>query len=546
MLLTERRRITASGPALALFASVFAVHGVIALVVGTHGWDDGSITVAFARTFADSGRIAMTPLSEVVEGYSSPFWMLVLAATFRVLPLDFNGMLLASQLWAAIFAALGSALLYLLSRPFLKSAALPLSFVVFVSSGFFNETANGMEMTALSAAALAMIWALRTRGRMPFVFALAALIPWIRLEAAGYVIAGAVLVAVVSRDYRRATALIGGALVSVVVLTGLRLAIFDSVLPNTMLAKQSAPYPYSTTLAERLAGCKTVTKEILYVCAPGAIIAVGALLGRRPEPGVIHTALTRLRARSVTPVIGYAAGYLAGVAAANLVLGPNWGYLGRMEQSSAAVAVMFVVYCVPRATRTLQAPLRLAGVVVALLLVAAYGVDHQRVDAVAHPGDAEAITPAAYRQTGEALEVVRRALGHESMSVLTPDIGGTSLCCTNLQVLDSGLLANGELARQGYVALGGYLTTNRPDAIVTHSVWSDASHLYELPYFRPNYSPVTVDGMWFYLRNDLLDRLADRCTDIPTAATESFRYRGTEIDETYIRTLGLTSVCELR
>src|ERR1700712_5559631 len=161
MLLTERRRITASGAALALFASVFAVHGVIALVVGTRGWDDGSITVAFARTFADSGRIAMTPLPGVGEGSSSPFWMLLLAATFRVLPLDFNGMLLASQLWAAIFAALGSALLYLLSRPFLKSAALPLSFVVFVSSGFFNETANGMEMTALSAAALAMIWALR-------------------------------------------------------------------------------------------------------------------------------------------------------------------------------------------------------------------------------------------------------------------------------------------------------------------------------------------------------------------------------------------------
>jgi hypothetical protein len=52
--------------------------------------------------------------------------------------------------------------------------------------------------------------------------------------------------------------------------------------------------------------------------------------------------------------------------------------------------------------------------------------------------------------------------------------------------------------------------------------------------------------MWINQRNDLLDRLADRCTDIPTAATESFRYRGAEIDETYIRTLGLTSVCELR
>jgi hypothetical protein len=545
MLLTERRRAAVYRAPLVLFAAVFAAHGVVALVVGSHGWDDGSITVAFARTFAESGRIALTPFSEVVEGYSSPFWMLLLTATFRVLPLGFDGMLLASQLWAAFFAALSAALLYVLVRPFLRSAALPLTFVLFVSSVFLNETANGMEMTALSAVTLAMVWAMRTRRRIPMVFALAALTPWIRLEAAGYVVAGAVLVALFARDYRRARALLGGVLISALVLTGLRLALFDSGLPNTILAKQSPPYPYGTTLTERISMSKTVIKELLYVFAPGAIIAVGGLLGRRAGSGRVANSLAPWRTRSVTPVIVYSIGYLVGMVGANVVIGPNWGYLGRMEQSATALVVVVVVYCMPRATRSLQNPVRLTAVIVALLVVAAWGVDRERIDALTQPGRGDAITPAAYRQTGEAVEAVRNALGADTMSVMTPDIGGTSLCCGHLEVLDLGLLANRELAPSGYGTLDEYLSVHRPDTVVTHSVWSAASKLYELPYFRENYSPVAVDGMWFYVRSDLLTRLAGRCTPLATTSTDAFRYRGADVDETYIRSLGLPSVCEL-
>ena len=543
MLLTESRRGVTTSTAAMLFVAVLAVHAAIALLVGMRGWDDGSITVAFARTFADTGRIALTPLSEVVEGYSSPFWMALLAATYRVLPLGFDGMVLASQLWAGLFAALGAVLLHRLLRPFLGRSAVVVSFVVFVSTAFLNETANGMEMTALSAVTLAVPWALRTRRSTPVLFALAALIPWIRLEASGYVIAGAVLIALVTRSRRRGGALILGVLASALLLTALRYAVFDSVLPNTMLAKQSPPYPYGTSLAERVAMSKTVVKELLLVVTPGLIVGAAAVLGRQfpalPNP------LARLRARTVSPAIAFAVGYLAGVVGANLVLGPNWGYLGRMEQSLVALTVVTVVFCLPRAMRALESPTRLACVVVAILAVSCYGVDGERVDAVLEPGRADAITPAAYRDSAEAVDTVRRALGAERFALRTPDVGGASLCCENFEILDSGLLTNRELARNGYGALGPYLASHRPDAIITHSVWSSASDVYALPQFRTAYSPVTASGTWFYVRNDLIARLGESCSPVAVADTTSFRYRGDDVDESYIRSLGMTDVCRV-
>jgi hypothetical protein len=43
----------------------------IVQLVGIRAWDDGAITLAYSRTFAETGRIALTSVSETVEGYSS-------------------------------------------------------------------------------------------------------------------------------------------------------------------------------------------------------------------------------------------------------------------------------------------------------------------------------------------------------------------------------------------------------------------------------------------------------------------------------------------
>src|ERR1700745_3513444 len=56
-------------PALSLTIGLFKLKG---------GWDDGAITAAFSRTFADTGVIALTPVSPRVEGFSSLTWFLLL------------------------------------------------------------------------------------------------------------------------------------------------------------------------------------------------------------------------------------------------------------------------------------------------------------------------------------------------------------------------------------------------------------------------------------------------------------------------------------
>jgi len=71
-------RAAVSRPGLAIVVSVqLAALVTVCLLVGDNGWDDGAITLAFSRTFADNGLIALTPHSETVEGFSSVSWFLL-------------------------------------------------------------------------------------------------------------------------------------------------------------------------------------------------------------------------------------------------------------------------------------------------------------------------------------------------------------------------------------------------------------------------------------------------------------------------------------
>lgn len=546
MVLVTASRRAAAATSVAVFAVVFVVHAAVGLYIGVHGWDDGSITLAFARTFADSGRIALTPFSEVVEGFSSPFWFLLSAVTDLVVPLDFAGMVYASQLWAGFFAGIGALLLFrLLPMPTLPAGVV--SVLVFCYGPFLNETVNGMEMTALSALALAVVWLLRSDDpRAPMWLALAgAVAPWIRWESAGYVAGAALVILFLARDRRRARALLVGAVASLVVLTALRLAIFDSLLPNTMYAKQSPPYQLGWTI-ERLAGTKTVLKELLLVAVPGVALLVLALVRPlvRPQP-LIGRAVGLVRRRRVDTAVAFAVGYVACVAAFNLIIGPNWGYLGRMEQSLIAIIVLAVVMSVPADWSTFGSPSQLGVLAVVLLALTYYGLDKVRFAERADPNAQIAITPDEYRQTGETLESVRARLGLAVLRVMTPDVGGTSLCCPALAIDDLGLLSNARVAHEGWGALPAYFSDAAPDVVVTHSVWSQASRLYEIDYFRREYTPVVVRGMWFYLRNDHLATLKPECSFVPAGAVSTAWYRGADVDEDYVRSLGLAQVCRL-
>ncbi|KUL28216.1 hypothetical protein [Streptomyces regalis] len=530
-----------------LFCATLFLHAVLALFIGANGWDDGSITLAFARTFAESGQIALTPPSETVEGFSSPFWFLLMAGTCRMLPLDFDGMILASQLWSGIFAAIGAVLVHTMLRPYGRVQAWLVSLVLFGYGPFLNETINGMEMTSLSAVALAIVWLLRSGHRYAWIglTLLAATAPWIRAEAVGYVIAGAVLLALWSKEYRRAWALTAGAVLSLAVLTAVRLAIFGSLLPNTMIAKQSSPYSTDSTI-RHLLQMFVAAVEVLYVLLPAAVIAIVALTGMRGGLRSAGTeALRRMRSRGVHPVVSFSLGYIAAVAAFNVGIGRNWGYIGRMEQSAIALGVVAVALAKPRVMRFLRPTPRLFAVIAAMLLLTACGIEKQFIAARLDPERQAAVTPATYREAGQAMDAVRVKLGKPELTVLTPDVGGSSLCCSRLKILDLALLANTELARDGYAAMPAYLETGRPDLVETHGMWSEASKLYDVASFRDDYTPVVVHGMWMYLRNDLHPELHSRCTPITPENARSLRYRGSEVDERYVRSLKLDSVCRL-
>lgn len=540
-------RRTSASWGLGLFCAVLSMHAALALFIGANGWDDGSITLAFARTFVDSGQIALTPSSETVEGFSSPFWFLLLAATYRVLPLDFDGMILASQLWSGIFAAVGAVLVHSMVRQYGRVQAWLVSLVLFGYGPFLNETINGMEMTSLSTVALAIVWLFRSGRRHVWIglVLLAATAPWIRAEAVGYVVAGALVLALWSKEYRWAWALGAGAVSSLAVLTAVRLAVFGSLLPNTMIAKQSSPYSAHSTIRHFLQ-MSVAAVEVLYVLLPTAVIAVMALAGMRIGVRTVGTeAFRRIRSRSMDPVASFGLGYIVAVAAFNVGIGRNWGYIGRMEQSAIALGVVALALSKPRVMQFLKPTPRLCAVIAAMLLLTACGIEKQFIAARLDPESRVAVTPAVYREAGQAMDDVRVKLEKPGLTVMTPDVGGSSLCCSKLKIVDLALLANAALARDGYAAMPSHLAARRPDLVETHGMWSEASKLYEAPYFRDNYTPVVVRGMWMYLRNDLRLKLDSQCTPVTPEGARSLRYRGADVDERYVRSLDLDSVCRL-
>src|SRR3546814_9121272 len=70
--------------AASVMAAAWALQVYIELNISYIVWDDSGITLGVSRTLAETGEIRPTPLSDRVEGYSSTLWMLIHAATFRI------------------------------------------------------------------------------------------------------------------------------------------------------------------------------------------------------------------------------------------------------------------------------------------------------------------------------------------------------------------------------------------------------------------------------------------------------------------------------
>ena len=232
----------------------FAALVVVCLLIGDNGWDDGAITLAFARTFARHGRIALTPRSEVVEGFSSVSWFLLNALAALARP-SYRAAIFVSQVLSALSICATTVLLArtcaLLQLDRLFTTLTVVAFAAWGCS--FAEASNGMEMGLLAAAFLVMVNELLSpQPRMLWLGAGVVLAVTTRFEALFYV--ALLALTVVSVPGRRAFwGIVLPCLGTVLLLSCWRLAVFSDVLPNTFWAKRWPPYAASGVVA-RVAG----------------------------------------------------------------------------------------------------------------------------------------------------------------------------------------------------------------------------------------------------------------------------------------------------
>lgn len=557
-----------AAPAIAAAAvAVWLGHWVI--VVSDYGWDDGAITLAYARTFAESGRIALTPSSPVGEGYSSPAWFL-LVSLVGLLGRPFGGLgymgyIRAGHGLAVLSAAVGAALLTVLLRRWLGTPAAAVTAVIaFGGANMINEAMNGMEMLLLCAVIVALLIAIErnTLAARRWATGLAFAVPFIRLEALPYLALAGLFVLWWRR--RMVFWMGASAALGLAVLTLTRLVVFGAWLPNTIAAKRREPYippdqwgkgpepapdgtPRSSAISRELLAAWTPIAQLLVIAS--AVMALALVLA------VAHRHWSSDQPPSSAPVIASfkmpiwilaAFGWVVGCTATNWIVGRNWGYTTRMELSMiiagvAAAAALGGVAIRALPWQTLRArsihwalpfifPLALLQVVSgqwALLL------EQNNLDRARDGHEMGFVSPHGYAGTAAHVDRLRVMLGMDTLAYMVPDVGGTALCCPKLTILDSALLTNPTLTRMGWDQFGSYLASVSPDVIETHGVWSSLSGIYDDPYFTQNYRPIVIGKRFLWLRVDLLQRLKDGCSSKTLAQSKAF-YRGDPVDEGYL------------
>lgn len=477
--------------------------------IGDNGWDDGAITLAFARTFARHGRIALTGQSEVVEGFSSVSWFLLNALIALGRP-SFRTAIVLSQALSVLSIGACTVLLArtcaLLRLGWLFSAIAVLTFAAWGCS--YSEAANGMEMGLLAAACLLVInELLAPEPRLALLCGGVALAITTRFEAVLYIGLFALSVAFVpGRRAFRAIVLSG--LCTVALLTVFRLAIFSDVLPNTFWAKRWPPYA-AFTFRDRWESGKELWPFFKLPLVAAAVVVLAGLLS-----GWSRAAL---RARRTTLAILVAP--ILGAVVMGFVTGGHWGYPGRMPYfafpPTLLLLSLFFSYWVEAARGRLPAV-----VVAAAALLAALSL-HWAVKvskklgypylwlSVAHD-DTFSVTPHSFAQSGQVFRRFAAAAELPHPVLLTSDVGGLALCCDEFKIVDLAFLSNRTLAHQGPGAIGRVLAAESPDLIEAHWEWPAVGKLYELPSFLDRYAPAFAGGTKLWIRRDLTEGIARR------------------------------------
>jgi hypothetical protein len=536
---------------------IFAVPAV-ALALSIHqlkgGWDDGAITAAFSRTFAAVGRFALTPASAEVEGFSSLSWVLLLA-----LPHYFFSNPEAILIWMKLLSAAAFLLSLLVFRRIAlrllattEQADMATIFAAFIVPPML-ETLNGMEMNLYMLLVLCLVHVLTDdkpgRHRTLWVWALTSALIATRFESP-FLIVFLIIGLLFSGDKRSVVQVVVSAGTAFLVIELWRLFEFRSWMPNTFYAKMLPPYSPPQLLLPMLRMRVAATLEIIEILggalfivllvaagslllkristfprwvatyrAPLSVLFFGALfvLTRKVLPILVQyffhrghedlilavstllalaiavNTCARRQASSLERSVGVltAAGVAFGI-----LFGKNWGYEGRMILASVPFLVLSIALFLERHIPS-QHWRRTALVSCILLQMLVWGGALRIAWAQGDP-----VPISTIEKTGLAADAVRRLAQLDSLSFLVPDVGGSSLCCERLEILDSGLLTNSYLAHHGYGAFDEYLHHRRPQVIESHGWWSLASQLYRSEVMK-DYSLAVVGQSRLLLRNDI-------------------------------------------
>ena len=535
-----------------------------ALVVGLHqlkgGWDDGAITAAFARTFVDSGgRIALTPFSEQVEGFSSVSWMLLLAIS-RFFSRNPDVIVI----WMKFLAALSFLLSLLVvrriaSRLMCSTDEVNLACILAsLSFGPILETLNGMEMNLSTLLVLCLVDILTNRHikyRSLVLWAATAILVATRFESPYWVVA-MLFALLFSQEQRDAFQLGLSALTAFLALEVWRLLKFGAWMPNTLYAKLQPPYSsvhqlipalrsrilvlaegvrlfggpilaclfviaaafyvkrldvprwfraspaiaaflFSTTfLALAWIGFPYITSQLTLVGNEAFELSVFSLTVAAVALYVCVHNRTSTRERLI--ILLFAAGLLFGV-----LFGRNWGYPGRM----ILPCLPFFVLAVTRFIECQTPSKYWRRIILANCILVQACVSLPFVCAAWRTGDSVPISN--IQKTGGAADAIRQLAGLDSLSIFVPDVGGTSLYYSRLEILDSGLLTNSYLAREGYGATERFLDEHKPLVIESHGIWSWLTRVYQWAAVK-DYRPVVVGQTRLLLRTDLYSQVYSR------------------------------------
>lgn len=230
--------------------SIYALLNLwVIYLTGPYAWDDGAITLAFAKTLSENGIFALTKESEIVEGTSSLLLSFLMAAFHSTFNFTFNGFIEASQLFS--FMALSVTLILIYQYIRRSIPAVSDRIIVIIMFGgmpmFIAENLNGMEMTLFALLITATV--ITYEAKSLWLITLVPLLLLVRFEAIFYLTFSFTLLCLINKNERGRAALWGGYAIFVfLILSYFRWIYFEDVLPNTIWAKMNPPYSDDTNL----------------------------------------------------------------------------------------------------------------------------------------------------------------------------------------------------------------------------------------------------------------------------------------------------------